>query len=223
MSISQKRPLELEALVVITEILTGRLPFLEKCESVLAVLADFTESDLVVLREYEPENHRLDLVAHFFNRRHGEEFQVPLSLAAGMTTKSAETGSPMVVLDNDAVAAWHRGYGALGMNSALAFPIYIEGKLFGTLGFGSRNSDQYQEEMVRAVAAITSVVGMIIDKAALIDTNEVEAIIGRIISGPLVGPEVCGRNCEADRLQSPNFKFDRPSRKYVCGRISIWP
>ena len=50
MSASERRPQELDALVEITEILTGRLPFAEKCELALAVLARFTGSDVVSLR-----------------------------------------------------------------------------------------------------------------------------------------------------------------------------
>ena len=65
MSISQQPSQELDTLVTITEILTGPLQFLDKCESVLQVLADFTGSELVALRELDPENFTLTPIASY--------------------------------------------------------------------------------------------------------------------------------------------------------------
>lgn len=226
MSVSQQRSQELDILVEITEILTGRLPFLEKCESVLAVLARFTDSDAVFLREFDSENSTLEVIAYYFDQPPGEDLQIVTSVTADQAIKALENDSPFVIGDRSAIEAWHRGYTALGMISALVVPIHIDGELFGTLGFGSRSADQFQEEIVPVVTSIAVMVGMMVANAELQEINEVEAHIGRIVSAPLVGPDIfemfaaqAARIIDFDHLalNSVNFKEDTFITEFLFG------
>ena len=62
-------------------------------------------------------------------------------------------------------------------------------------------ADNYSKETVKVLVGIAYVVGMIMAKAELQDANEVEANVGRIVSSPLVGPDVFeGFVAEAARI-----------------------
>ena len=87
----QQLPQELDALVEITEILTGKLPFLEKCESVLAVLAMFTGSELVILREWDSENSTLDLVVSYNHLVPPEDLRPRIPVRAGLASEALST------------------------------------------------------------------------------------------------------------------------------------
>jgi hypothetical protein len=63
---------------------------LEKCRSVLGVLARFTDSDLVTLRESDSENSSLNLITCYFDQLDGEEFQVPQSVTRSLSTKAVK-------------------------------------------------------------------------------------------------------------------------------------
>ncbi len=203
---SQQQSQEIDALVEITEIVTGRLPFLEKCESVLDVLAKFTASDVVVLREFDSENSTLDMVASYVDRTQAPDFQVPLSVKTGLSFLVLESNSPMTSDHRSVGEAWDEQYSALGLRFAFAAPVQVDGELFGSLGFGTRSPDSFSEGKFRLVASIATMVGMMIAKAKLQEINESEAIIGRIVSAPLIGPDVFARfSIEAARI----IEFDR--------------
>ncbi|MBC8280697.1 MAG: GAF domain-containing protein [Chloroflexi bacterium] len=181
---------ELDILVEITEILTGGLPFLEKCDAALTVLARFTDSDLVTLREFDSEDSTLNLIAYYFHEIKGEDFQVPQSVTTSLSAKALDDNAPMVIDDYSTFGQRHQAYANLGMNSAFAVPIHVDGELFGSLGFGSRAAAHYQKEMIPVAVAIAAMVGMMVSKAELQEFDRVEARIGRIVSAPLVGPDV---------------------------------
>ena len=187
---------ELETLVKITEILTGDFPFLEKCEGALSALASFTDSDLVTLREFDSDECTLNLIASYLHRVEGEDFQVPLSVTTSLSARALEANTPIVIDDYSVFDNRHQGYANVGMNSALAIPIYVDGELFGSLGLGARSTSHYKQEMVPVAVAIAAMVGMMIAKAELQEFNQVEANIGRIVSAPLVGPDVFQRFAE---------------------------
>ncbi len=193
MSISQQRPEELNSLVAITEILTGRLPFLEKCDSVLAVLADLTGSELVTLRELDSENSTLGLVASHNHLVPPESVKLVVSVSAALPARDLNAGTPVVVNDYPATETPIQGYLDSGVKSALILPVLVDGEMLGTLSFASELLGHYQEDTVRVVVAIAAVVGMMIANAELQEENEVEANIGRIVSSPLVGPDVFER------------------------------
>ena len=180
-------PKELEILVEITQILTGTLPFAEKCESGLQLLADFTDSDVVSLREFNPETSSFDLIACFSPLTAQKDLQIPLSVTTSLSATAMAEKSPVVVNDYRFRDQHGQTYETLGMKSAVAVPVYIDGELFGTLGFGSKSLNHYDGQKFEVVAAVTSVVGMMIAKADLQQTNDVEASIGRIISMAPVG------------------------------------
>ena len=114
---------------------------------------------------------------------------MPLSATISLSAKSMEIKSPVVVSDYSAHDQQIPKYVTLGMNSASAVPVYIDGDPFGTLGFGSKLPNHYDERKFEVVAAVASVVGMMIAKAELQQTNDVEASIGRIISAAPVGAD----------------------------------
>ena len=87
-------------IVTITEILTGRLPFLEKCDSILAVLAEITGSELVALRELDPENFTLNLVAIHNLLTGQDDDRIPLSMSAMFSIQANRIQSPLVVRAN---------------------------------------------------------------------------------------------------------------------------
>ena len=193
---------ELNALVEITQILTGTLPFLEKCDSVLAVLADFTSSDFVVLRELDEENSALDLVScHDLKNLPELSFAtIPLGDIKA-SAKAIEDGTPRVINDYPADGTANQVYLSAGVKSVLILPIIIDDKIAGTLSFGSKYLNHYREETVNVLTSIAAVVGMMIAKAELQDANEVEANVGRIVSSALVGPDVFERfAAEAGRI-----------------------
>jgi hypothetical protein len=72
---------------------------LEKCRSVLGVLARFTDSDLVTLRESDSENSSLNLITCYFDQLDGEEFQVPQSVTRSLSTKAVKDSAPLVIND----------------------------------------------------------------------------------------------------------------------------
>jgi len=180
-------PKELNILVEITQTLTSNLPFIEKCESALQLLADFTDSDIVSLREFSPENSSFDLIAYSSSLIPQEDFRVTVSVANSLSAIAMAENSPVVVNDYPAHDRTNQRYTTMGMNSALAVPVYINGELFATLGFGSKSLNHYDERKVEVVSAISSVVGVMIANAELQEANEVEASIGRIISTAPVG------------------------------------
>ncbi len=189
----QQLPQELDALVEITEILTGKLPFLEKCESVLAVLAMFTGSELVILREWDSENSTLDLVVSYNHLVPPEDLRPRIPVRAGLASEALSTGTPAVVNNYPARESLIQGYLDSGVKSAMVLPVLIDGEIFGTLGFASKSLDHFQEDTVRVLVAFGAVVGMMIAKAELQEETEVEANIGRIVSSPLVGSDVFER------------------------------
>jgi len=201
-----KNPNELEILVEITQILTSNLSFLGKCESALRLLADFTHSDVVSLREFNPEISAFDLVAYSSPLIPKENYAIPLSVTNSLSAKAMTDNQPVVANDYPAHDRQNQRYVTLGMNSALAVPVYIDEEPFGTLGFGSKSLNHYDERKVEVVAAVASVVGMMIAKAKLQEVHGVEANIGQIISAPLVGPDVFNQfAAEAEKIIS----FDR--------------
>ena len=161
---------QLETLVEITEILTGPAPFVEKCELILAVLAEFTGSELVTLRELEPETSTLRLVASYNRLIPPEDLQIRLPSDAYLSAKSIPLGSPAV--ENDYSVLEPRPPGFLAeVNSALSLPVQIDGEIFGTLGFGSRSKGHYPEDTVRVLSTIGAVVGMMIGKAKVQESS----------------------------------------------------
>ncbi len=197
---------ELEILVEITEILTGSLPFLEKCESVLAVLARFTRSDFVTLREFDSETSTLNLVASHVSQPKSESVQIPISINSAMLAQAIEKNAAVVVNDYESFESHDHGYREWGMASALLVPVLVDGDIFGAMGFGSNHLDHYDQEMVKVVSTISAVVGMMMAKADLQESYEVEANIGRIVSAPLVGSDVFEQfGAEAARI----IDFDR--------------
>lgn len=205
MPASQRHPQELDALVEITEILTGPLPFLEKCESTLTVLAKFTGSDLVTLREFDSESATLELIASYNSMVAPEDADV-LQTVNTLAAKGLVLHTPVVVNDYSALETRDDRFYELGVRSALTLPVQIDGEVVGTLGFASKSLGHYQEDTVGVLVAISSVVGMMIAKAELQESNQVEANIGRIVSAPLVGPDVFERfAAEAAKIIS----FDR--------------
>ena len=206
MSDFQQSPQELDTLVEITEILTCRLPFLEKCESTLAALAKFTGSDLVILREWDPDNSKLDLVASYNFLVPPEDIQMSIPVSTGLASEALRTGTPAVVNNYPAKETFIQGYLDSGVKSSMVLPVRIDGEIFGTISFASKLLDHYQPDTVRVLVAVGSVVGMMIAKAELEEANEVEANIGRIASSTLVGPEVFERfSAEAAKI----IKHDR--------------
>ena len=130
---------ELDILVEIIEILTGHSPFLEKCDAVLTVLARFTDSDLVTLREFDADESTLNLIAYYFHEVRGERFKVPQSVTTSLSAKALDENAPLLIDDYSTFGYRHQGYANLGMNSAVAIPIHVDGELFGAIGFGSRS------------------------------------------------------------------------------------
>ncbi|PKB72022.1 MAG: hypothetical protein BZY87_02465 [SAR202 cluster bacterium Io17-Chloro-G6] len=203
MSIFQQPSQELDTLVAITEILTGPLQFFDKCEAVLDVLAGFTGSDLVTLRELDPENFQLNPVASY-NRLTPPD----LPLSPTLPGRALNLRIPVVVNDYLAHETRDQGYAKAGVKSALIIPVEVDGEILGTLGFASKTLGHYQEDTVRVLTAIAAVVGMMLRNAELHQDNEVEANVGRIVSSPLVGLDVFERFTaeaagiiEFDRLQ----------------------
>ena len=233
MSISQQRSQELDTLVTITEILTGPLQFLDKCESVLAVLADFTGSELVTLRELDPENFTLNLVASYNDLIPTEDTHILLSESASLPAKVLGLRIPVAVNDYPALETRHEGYVKSGVKSALSLPVQVDGEVLGTLGFASKSFDHYQEDTVRVLVAIGAVVGMMLTNAELHQDYEVEANIARIVSSPLVGPDdferfaaEAGRIIEFDRLalNSVNVEENTYITEFLLGdRVTKLP
>ncbi|MBC8281534.1 MAG: GAF domain-containing protein [Chloroflexi bacterium] len=205
MPTSQPTKSELDALVEITGILTGMQPFLEKCESTLAVLAEFAGSELVTLRELDTENSTMELIASYNKLEPLRPVTRSLPADLYLSSEAIETGNPVVVNDYSHVEAPNRIY-MTGVSSALSIPIQIDGEMFGTLGFASSTTGYYQEDTVRVILALASVVGMMVAKAQLQEINEVEANIGRIVGSPLIGPDVFARFAEEC---SKVIQFDR--------------
>ena len=189
MSPSPQGSKELEVLVEVTEILTSSLPFPERCDSVLAVLAEFTGSDIVTLRELDSEAPILSLVASYSRLPSTQEIREFLPAGTYLSGQSLETGQPAAVNDYSAKVPSPSGYIA-GIRSALSLPIQLNGELFGTLGFGSTSTGHYQEDTVRALSSFAAAVGMMMAKAQLEKIHEIEASVGRIVSAPLVGLDV---------------------------------
>ena len=205
MSDSQRSPQELDTLVEITEILTGRLPFREKCDSVLALFAKFTGSEFVTLRELDSESSTLDLIASYNDLVPDEEIRDSIPADLYLSAQSLKTKSPVALIDHSAESSPLLEY-LPGVKSALSLPIQIDGEMFGVLVCASSSTGRYQEEDWGVLAAIGSVVGMMIAKAELEEDNAVEANIGRIVSSTLVGPDVFKRfSVEAAKL----IDFDR--------------
>lgn len=130
---SRQRPEELNSLVAITEILTGRLPFLEKCDSVLTVLAELTGSELVTLREWDSENATLDLVASHDSLTPSKNIRSTISESESsesqrisLPEKAVHNGTPVVVNDYQASETPNRAYLESGVQSALVFPVRID-------------------------------------------------------------------------------------------------
>ena len=84
-----------ETLVGITEILTGPLPFSEKCESVLAALAKFTGSELVTLRELEPETATLRLISSYNVMVPSDELRARVPSYRYLSEKALDFKSPI--------------------------------------------------------------------------------------------------------------------------------
>ena len=154
MPASQNRPQELDALVEITEILTGSLPFLEKCESALTVLAKFTGSDLVTLREFDSENSTLELIASFNSLVPPENAGI-LQTVSTLSAKALGIHIPVVVNDYPALESRDEAFVELGVRSALMIPVQVDGEVVGTLGFASKSLGHYQEDAVGVLVAIT--------------------------------------------------------------------
>ncbi|PKB58261.1 MAG: hypothetical protein BZY83_08055 [SAR202 cluster bacterium Casp-Chloro-G2] len=205
MTSTQSGSQELNTIVQITEILTGRLPFLEKCGSVLAVLADFTGSELVTLRELDAENATLELIASHNHLEPPAGARASIPAHAYLSAEAIENRTAFAINDYSALGTVTPGY-LDGIKSALSIPIQIDGEVVGTLGFGSTSTGHYTKDIVRVVGAIAVVVGMMVAKAELQEGFEVEASLGRIVSAPLVGPDVFDRFAkEAARI----VDFDR--------------
>lgn len=192
---SQFPPNELDVLVEITEILTGHLPFFGKCGSALAVLAKYTDSKLVSLRWLDADNSTLDLIASYNQLEPSADVRLSIPVDGNMSAEALSSKSPVVV----------NGYSLLNspidryltrVDSALCIPMQVDGELFGTLGFGTDVENHYQEDAVQMVAAIAAVFGMMVAKAELQETYEVEANIGGIVSSSLIGPDVFERFAE---------------------------
>ncbi|MCH7737151.1 MAG: PAS domain-containing protein [Chloroflexi bacterium] len=191
MKIPKRPSSELETLVVTTQILTGPLPFSEKCELVLSVLADFTGSEFVTLREFDPDNSTLNLVSYFSRSPLPESAHIPRPMReTSLSAKALAEKTPVVIEDYAGLESPDLGYLGLGIRSALSIPVQVDGHNVATLGFAARLINHYGDETVRVLAGIADVVGMIMAKAELQEANEVEANIGRIVSAPLVGPDV---------------------------------
>lgn len=158
MSISQQRPQEIEALVTITEILTGPLRFSEKCQAVMVVLADFTGSDLVTLREFDPDNFTLNLVASYSRLIPPRDMKILLSISSSLSARALDLQIPVAANDYPASEMRNQGYVDSGVKSALTLPVQVEGETLGTLGFASRSLNHYQEDTVRVLSAIGAVV-----------------------------------------------------------------
>ena len=196
MADSHQNPEELDTIVEITGILTGRLSFLEKCESTLAALARFTGADLVILREWDPDNSKLDLVASYNFLVPPEDIRMSISVSTGMASETLRTGIPAVVNNYPAKETLIQGYLDSGVKSSMVLPVLIDAEIFGTLSFASRFLDHFQEDTVRMLVAVGAVVGMMIAKAGLQEINEAEAKISGIVSSTLVGPDVFERFAE---------------------------
>jgi hypothetical protein len=220
MSTPQPSSQELNTLVEITKILTGRFPFLEQCQAALVALADFTGSDFVTFRQMDPEDSTLDVVATFDHSIHAENADFPLDIEAdSLSARALEGRVPVVVSDYPVLETRHQGYVDLGVKSALVLPVKVDGEIFGTLGFASKSLDHYQEDDVRVLEAIGAVVGMMVAKAELQENDVVEANIGRIVSSPLVGPEIFEKFAEeAAKL----IEFDRLALNSVNLRESTY-
>jgi transcriptional regulator with GAF, ATPase, and Fis domain len=190
MSAFPQRPKELEILVEATKTLTGRQPFQEKFASVLELLGQITESDFVTLRELDTETGALNLVASYRSDPQFENIRIPFSLVSNMLPMAIERNAPVVIVDYEAFESHIHEYAEWGKESALMVPVHVDGEFFRGIGFGSQSLDHYQEEMVQTATAIAAVVGMMMVKAELQETYEFEANIGRIVSAPLVGPDV---------------------------------
>ena len=165
MADSHQNPEELDTIVEITGILTGRLSFLEKCESTLAALARFTGADLVILREWDPDNFKLDLVASYDFLVPPEDILMSISVSTGMASETLRTGIPAVVNNYPAKETLIQGYLDSGVKSSMVLPVLIDAEIFGTLSFASRFLDHFQEDTVRMLVAVGAVVGMMIAKA----------------------------------------------------------
>ena len=198
MSTSQQNPQELDTIVEITEILIGRLPFLEKCEATLAVLAKFTGSDLVILRQWDPEVSTLDLIVSYNDLVPPENIQMRIPITAHLASEALKTGTPAIANNYSRDTLFPRDtliqeYLDLGVKSSMVLPVLIDGEIFGTLSFASRFLDHFQEDTVRVLVAVGAAVGMMIAKAELHEINEAEVKISRIVSSSLIGPEVFER------------------------------
>ncbi len=226
MSISQPQSQELDTLVKITEILAGPRQFLEKCATVVEVLADFTNSELVTLRELDPENFTLSLVTSCNRLLPTEDTHIHIPVSDSLSAEALRVQAPVVVNDYLALETRHQGYVDSGVRSGLALPVQVDGENLGTLAFASKSLDHYEDDTVRVLVAIGAVVGMMIVKAELQEDNEVEGKVGRIVSSPLDGLGVferfaaeAGRIIEFDRLalNSVNLEENTYFTEFVFG------
>ena len=172
----------------------------------MVVLADFTGSDLVTLREFDPDNFTLNLVASYSRLIPPRDMKILLSISSSLSARALDLQIPVAANDYPASEMRNQGYVDSGVKSALTLPVQVEGETLGTLGFASRSLDHYQEDTVRVLSAIGAVVGMMLTNAELHQDNEVEANIGRIVTSALVGRDVFERfTAEAARI----IEFDR--------------
>ena len=176
---------QLETLVEITNILNGSLPFSEKFDSVLAVLAEFTGSGLVTLRELEPETATLRLIASYNLMVPSDDISMHVPSYAYLSDNPLDIKSPITNYSGPETPP--QVYVA-GVNSALSLPIEVDGKFFGTLAFGSSSTGHYPEDTVRLLVTIGVVIGMMIGNAKIqenlsrSDTLLEEAPLGIIVA-----------------------------------------
>ena len=110
LSFQQTSP-ELETLVTSTEILTGTLPFSEKCEEVWAVLAEYTDSEFVTLREFDADNSTLNLVSYYSYSPLPESAHIPRPVRdTNLSARALDAKMPVVIGDYTALKSPDRGY-----------------------------------------------------------------------------------------------------------------
>lgn len=171
----------LSAQLAVMNILNERLPFEATASRILQVLCEQLEWDAGLL--WVPEEGSMRCVDVWSAAGRDElrsQLMLPASLPAGLSLpgRAARTREPVWIADFSARDEFPRAplARALGLRTAVAFPIIHEGEVSGVMEFFSRTARVADADMIPVMALIGSAIGDFLERrtreAALKESEE---------------------------------------------------
>ena len=182
-----RRALELEALVRISEtlVLPGELQ--EQSEQVLDELMKLTEADRATLLVPDADGLKAAAVVGL-----GADQLVGLAVPLGLSVLAYQRGESLLEADYPSDPMARPELVASGVRSLAAAPVVVEGRVLGVVALSSVERDHFTPMRVRLLNVGVDSIGVLIEKSRLRDEernhrSEVEALfaIARVLAQPM--------------------------------------